>query len=314
VPDYVTPLYKTCAALFRTVPRGIAESITEGIYAAASRLAADRRLLVSRHLQRVKGPEFTGRELDRAITDTFKSYGRYWVESFRLPRLTAAQLDHGLTWEGVEHLIGPQLAGQGVLACMPHLGGWEWGAFWTARVLGSEVTAVVEPVEPPELYEFFTKFRESLGLHVVPLGPDAGRRVLRAIHDGHIIALLSDRDIEGTGVEVEFFGERTTLPAGPATLALRTGAPLVPAAIYFRGRRHHGVARPPVPAERRSKRLRDDVARITQDLAHELEVLISAAPDQWHLQQPNWPSDWDALDAIGHPHPRPTRITAPTQA
>ncbi len=66
-----------------------------------------------------------------------------------------------------------------------------------------------------------------------------------------------------------------------------------------------GFVRPPVPAERQAKRLRDDVGRITQDLAHELEGLIRKAPDQWHLQQPNWPSDWDALAAIGKPHPRP---------
>jgi KDO2-lipid IV(A) lauroyltransferase len=98
----------------------------------------------------------------------------------------------------------------------------------------------------------------------------------------------------GGGTEVEFFGERTTLPSGPATLALRTGAPLLPAAIYFRGRRlHHGVMRPPVPVER-TGRLRDDVALVTQLLARELEELIRVAPDQWHLLQPNWPSDVEA--------------------
>ena len=92
-------------------------------------------------------------------------------------------------------------------------------------------------------------------------------------------------------MEVEFFGERTTLPGGPATLALRTGATLLPAAVYFRsGRDHLGVVRPPVPVQR-SGRLREDIARITQALAQELEILIRAAPEQWHLLQPNWPSD-----------------------
>jgi lauroyl/myristoyl acyltransferase len=303
--DLVTPLYKTCAALYRTLPRAVSESITETIYAAVAELSADRRLLVTRHLQRVRGADLTDAALDRAIRETFRSYGRYWVESFRLPRLSAARLDYGISWEGLEHVYAPMLDGRGTIVVMPHLGGWEWGAFWAARILGFPVTAVVEPVEPPELFEFFTEFRESLGLHVVPLGPDAGRAVLRALREGHMLALLSDRDLEGTGVEVEFFGERTTLPPGPATLALRTGAPLIPAAIYFRGRRHHVVVRPPVPVERRERRLRDDVARITQAFARELEVLIAAAPEQWHLQQPNWPSDWDALDAIGRPHPRP---------
>ena len=105
-------------------------------------------------------------------------------------------------------------------------------------------------------------------------------------------ACSRDRDIQGGGVEVEFFGERTTLPGGPATLGLRTGAPVVPSAVYFAAGRegHHAVIRPPVPADRHGS-LREDVQRITQLLAAELEALIRAAPEQWHLFQPNWPCD-----------------------
>ena len=105
------------------------------------------------------------------------------------------------------------------------------------------------------------------------------------------MCLLCDRDLVGDGIEVEFFGERTTLPAGPATLALRTGAPLLPAAVYFGPQGgHHAKVMPPVAAQREG-RLRDDVERVTQDLAHRFEELIRAAPEQWHLLQPNWPSD-----------------------
>jgi KDO2-lipid IV(A) lauroyltransferase len=105
------------------------------------------------------------------------------------------------------------------------------------------------------------------------------------------VCLLCDRDLGGDGIEVEFFGERTTLPAGPATLALRTEAPLLPAAVYFGPQGgHHAVVMPPVPSSREG-RLRDDVERVTQELAHRFEELIRAAPEQWHLLQPNWPSD-----------------------
>jgi len=140
------------------------------------------------------------------------------------------------------------------------------------------------------LFDWFRELREALGMNVIPLGPDAGAAVIRSLKDNHIVCLLSDRAIGGTGIEVEFFGERTLLPAGPATLALRTGAPLIPTAAYYRGRMHHGVLRPPVPTERHGK-MREDVTRITQLLAAELETLIRAAPEQWHLMQPNWPSD-----------------------
>ena len=125
---------------------------------------------------------------------------------------------------------------------------------------------------------------------VVPVGSAATGAVARALRANEVVCLLCDRDIQGGGVEVEFFGERTSLPAGPATLALRTGAPVLPCAVYFDGASHHGVVRPPLAVEREG-RLREDVRRITQDLAHELEGLIRRAPEQWHLLQPNWPSD-----------------------
>jgi KDO2-lipid IV(A) lauroyltransferase len=134
---------------------------------------------------------------------------------------------------------------------------------------------------------------------VVKIGPDAGKAVLGALRRNQIVCLLSDRDLTGDGVEVEFFGERTRLPGGPATVALRTGAPLLPVAVYFEERGgHHGVVQPPVPAERQG-RLRDDVQRVTQELARRFEQLISTAPEQWHLLQPNWPSDLAGTDDGG---------------
>jgi KDO2-lipid IV(A) lauroyltransferase len=152
---------------------------------------------------------------------------------------------------------------------------------------------VVEDIQPPELFEWFTELRRKLGMRVVPLGPSAGREVLAALKRNDIVCLLCDRDIQRTGVEVEFFGERTTLPAGPATLALRTGAPILPTAVYFTDRTdgHLGIVRPPVPVVRSEAGLRADVEVGTRLLAGELEHLIRRAPHQWHLFQPNWPSD-----------------------
>jgi lauroyl/myristoyl acyltransferase len=152
---------------------------------------------------------------------------------------------------------------------------------------------VVEHLEPPELFDWFVELRSKLGMHVIPLGPKAGAAVTAALRANHIVCLLSDRDIGQSGPRVEFFGEETTLPGGAATLSLRTGAPIFPTAVYFTDRldAHLGWVRAPMDVERRSKKLRDDVHRITQDLASELEILIRRAPPQWHLFQPNWPSD-----------------------
>ena len=176
-----------------------------------------------------------------------------------------------------------------MILALPHLGGWEYAAAWMAYK-GHRMLAVVEPIEPPELYEWFVGQRRELGLDVVPLGPGASGALLKALRDNRIVCLLSDRDLTGDGVDVEFFGERTTLPGGPATLALRTGATLLAAAVYFRpGRNHAAQVRPPVPVEREG-RLREDVARITQVLAHEFEAsdpssARAMAPDATELAE-----------------------------
>jgi KDO2-lipid IV(A) lauroyltransferase len=156
------------------------------------------------------------------------------------------------------------------------------------------MTVVVEALEPPELFEWFVGFRRQLGMEVVAVGPQAGTAVLSALRAGHVVCLLCDRNVGDTpGLQVEFFGEKTSLPAGPAMLSLRTGAPLLPAAVYFSGPHgsHLGLVRPPLDAGRQGGGIRDDALRITQALAVELEGLIRRAPTQWHLMQPNWPSD-----------------------
>jgi phosphatidylinositol dimannoside acyltransferase len=261
---------------------------------AAGRLFAaaptGRRRMVERHLQRVHGRPLGRRELRREVRRAFESYARYWLESFRLPDMTPEEISGAMTGEGLEHLDAGQAAGRGSILALPHLGGWDFGGAWLA-IHGYPLTVVVEPLEPPELLEWFTQLRRDLGMEVVPLGPPATTAVMRTLREGGQVALLSDRDITGSGVEVDFFGERTTLPAGPATIALRTGAALLPTVVYHLDHdRHHGVVRPPIDTSRQGS-LRQDVARVTQALADELAAAIRVAPHQWHLFQPNWPSD-----------------------
>ena len=135
-----------------------------------------------------------------------------------------------------------------------------------------------------------------MGFDIIPLDDRAGLRVQEALKKNRPVSLLCDRDIpiggKRNGVDVDFFGERTTVPAGPAFFALRTGAPLIPMAVYFTKRidGHYALLRPPLVVQREGS-LREDVVRITQQLVCEMEVLIERAPEQWHLFGPNWPSD-----------------------
>ena len=256
----------------------------------------ERRRLVGRHLNRVLGSvpgAAPGRlRLERLVDEALASYARYWAESLRLPRLSESEVSAGITYEDFRHLEESEAAGRGTILALPHLGGWEWAG--THLVLtGHQVSVVVERLEPADLFDWFVGYRERLGMHVIPTGADAASRCNAALGANHVLCLLSDRLLPGTsGVEVEFFGERTSLPAGPAMLALRTGARLLPAAVYFEPRtdRHTGVLLAPIDTSR-SGRMRADVQRVTQDLAAAFEQLIRRAPTQWHLLQPNWPSD-----------------------
>jgi KDO2-lipid IV(A) lauroyltransferase len=282
--------YRAGARVARLLPERVAIAAADRIGAMVGRRAGARREQVERNLRRVYGHDLSREAIDRGVRETFGSYARYWIESFRLPDVTPATLDAGMSIEGWDNVVAGRERGKGVILALPHLGGWEWGGFWLTRVKQVPVSVVVEPLEPPEMFEWFAAFREALGLHVIALGPSAGTRVLQALKANHVVCLLCDRDLHGDGIDVEFFGERTTLPAGPATLSLRTGAPLLPAAMYYEPPGHAGVIRPPVDTSR-TGRLRDDVARVTQALARELETLVRHAPEQWHMLQPNWPSD-----------------------
>ena len=288
--DLVTPAYKVAARLARLAPQPVAAAAAQALGRLATHVAPERRAQVERNLRRVD-PTMSDAVLKSAVRETFVSYARYYEESFRLPGTSAADLDAGFTQEGYEHMDRALDAGAGVIMAMPHLGGWEWSGFWLTQVKGVPVTAVVEQLEPTDLFDWFVDLRRSFGFDIVALGPDAGTATVRALKANHALALLCVRDLAGNGPEVEFFGERTRLPGGPATLALRTGAPILPTAVYFDGpSSRHAVVLPPLDTTRHGK-LREDVARVTQDLAHALEVLIRRAPEQWHLLQPNWPSD-----------------------
>lgn len=282
--------YRAGADLARRLPPALADPT--GRLLARSMVVAwpARRRQVRRNLRRVTAGALQGAALERAVSSTFANYARYWLDLFRLASLPAAEIDSRFEVEGFEHLLDARDAGRGAVVALPHLGHWDFAGAWLASQ-GYDVTVVAEPVEPPELFAWFTAIRERLGLDVVTLDRRAGAKLLRALSANRFVCLLCDRDLSGDGVEVEFFGERTRLPGGPATLALRTGAPLVPVGVHFLADGRYGArVLPPVPMQR-AGRLADDAARVTQDLARRFEDLIRAAPEEWLVMQPNWPSD-----------------------
>lgn len=268
----------------RPVPVSVLRRVGALVGSAAGRRLNEQRAVLEQNLRRCR-PAASEAELRSMAIDGFASYGRYWAETLKLPQLSAEVIDRGFCVDGYEHIQQARRDGHGPIMVLPHLGGWEWAAAWLGRVADIPVTAVVEPLEPDDVFEWFRDLRSSYGINVVPLGPGALGPVVAAVKERHVVCLLADRDLTGSGVEVDFFGARTTMPVGPALVARRTGAPLLPTAVYFEGDQRRCVIRPPVPVEQTGS-LRDDLRVTTQRLATELEILIAAAPEQWHVLQP----------------------------
>jgi lauroyl/myristoyl acyltransferase len=249
------------------------------------RLDRDRRAALEANLAQVLGPAAGRRELRRAVRRGFASYGRYWVEAFRLEDLTAAQIRQRLRIEGREHIDAALAGGRGAIFASPHIGNWDAGGAWLAAS-GYPATAVVERLRPAELYERFAVYRRALGLELLPLvdGSETLRGVIRALRAGRLACLVCDRDLTGGGLEVRLFGGRAVMPGGPASIALKTGAPLLPCSVYHDRRpgRWRAVVRPPLVPERSGDTRKDTVA-LTQRLADEFEGLIAAEPTQWHV-------------------------------
>ncbi len=244
---------------------------------------------LGRHLLRID-PSLEA-SLPAEIKRGFGSYGRYWVESFRLPSLNGRRVNANFEVDDYHHISDVLDSGNAPILVLPHLGGWEWAAAWLSRQMGLTVAAVVERLEPEEVFEWFSSVREGYGVEVIPLGSKAMSRLTSQVKEQSVIALMSDRDIAGTGLEVEFFGEVTKLPLGPALLSKRTGAPLLPTAVFYDGWGYRAEVGAPIYPKWDGPSLRSDLQTVTQELARHMEKLIRKAPNQWHVLEPNWPSD-----------------------
>jgi KDO2-lipid IV(A) lauroyltransferase len=281
------------------VPEPVARGAVGSVVRVLAWRGGSALAMNERHLRRilafecVPGVEPDAHLLRRWSRRSFVEYGRYWFDGARLPSVTAGGvLARMMLEEGsAERAKAADAEGRGVVMALPHVGSWEWGGAWLA-LENMPMTAVVERVEPARLFEWFVGQRAKMGLTAVPLGEGSSSSALiRALRSGGLVGLVSDRDLVGNGVAVDFFGERTTLPGGAATLALRTGAVLLPVVVYSGpGTWHTGVVHPPLDTTRHGS-MRVDVARLTQELATIFEEFILRRPEQWHLYQPIWPSD-----------------------
>ena len=267
------------------VVRRLPERVAFGGADLGARLAArwldDRR--IRRNLARVVPPE----QLDGAVRDAWRSYARYYVEAFRATEFDPADLDRRTTSEGFEHLDGALDGGRGAIVLLAHHGSWDIAAVW-GEARGYHLACVAEVLRPRAVFRKFVEMRERVGLEIVPLhrGGELTTRLTTVLAANHLVGLLSDRDLSGRAPVVELFGEPARIPAGPAILSQRTGAPIVPVTLMHRpGLRYHVQCLPAFDTT--GMPLREAVQRV----AHAIEDLIRLDPSQWHAFQPIFEAD-----------------------
>ncbi len=286
-----------------------AERLTDWGYAAGWRLVREMpepwaRGIAgagARYAARGGGPEQLRKNLARVIGSTpaevpdsliraaLASYARYWREAFRLPSMDLSALADRLdrVFVGAEHFAAAHAAGRGAVMALPHSGNWDMAGVWLAQNYGTFAT-VAERLKPESLYDRFIDFREGLGFEVLPLtgGDRPPSEVLaERLRQNTFVCLMADRDLTRSGVPVEFFGKPTRMPAGPAKLAIETGAPLHPAHVYYDG------ADCVVQIDDAIDTSSGDVGVIIQALADRFAINIAKHPQDWHMLQPLWLAD-----------------------
>jgi KDO2-lipid IV(A) lauroyltransferase len=226
---------------------------------------------------------------DGLIRASLASYARYWREAFRLPSMDLKRQGKLLDphFGGQEHIAAALEAGRGVILALPHSGNWDMAGVWLVWKHGT-FTTVNERLKPESLYNRFVAYRESLGFEMLPLtgGERSPFEVLaERLRANRPVCLMADRDLSRNGVQVDFFGEPTRMPAGSAKLAIETGADLVLVHSWYTAHGWEFSTSPPVDMSSR------DVAAITQSMADQFARNIAAHPADWHMMQPQWLAD-----------------------
>jgi phosphatidylinositol dimannoside acyltransferase len=260
-----------------------------------------RRVLVWRD----DSQDVDGKELRTLSRAAMRSYARYWLEVFRLPAIPVERIMSGMhvNAEGEAELFANLKAGRGVVIALPHMGNFEQAGAWVVQRGAGTFTTVAERLRPESVYEAFVRFRQSLGMEVLPLtgGRSPFGTLAQRLRAGGLVCLVSDRDLKDTGVEVELFGEKARI-SSTAGLAVHTGAALLPVTTWFEGDDWGAQIYPEIPVPETGTRA-EKVAQMSQQMAHVWETGIAKHPQDWHMLQRVFTADLD-----------PDRLTVPLAA
>jgi len=285
VIDRVTALaYFAGWRIVRTLPHKTAYGLFEKL---ANYLVKKNGKGVSRlrsNLSRIK-PGSSTTEMDALLRQAMSSYLRYWCDTFRIQDWSASEIQESVTLNRGELLLDPMREGRGVVIALPHSGNWDHaGAYFCS--LGIPLVTVAERLKPEALFQRFLRYRQAMGFEVLSIDSRSFATLIKRAREKRLIALVADRDLSASGIDVTFFGFPTRMPAGPALLAIKTGIPLVVAHVSCTENGIHieftavDIAVDGSESER--------VALTTQRMASLFEKGIAEHPQDWHMLQRIW--------------------------
>jgi phosphatidylinositol dimannoside acyltransferase len=264
-----------------------------GVLGALAARRSKRRTQVARNLARITGRPVDSPEVQKLVVESYRSYARYWLETFRLVREGREFFLERFQATGQENLDGVLARGKGAIVVVGHLGNWDAAGAWVGA-RGNLLVTVAEVLRPRRMFEFFVSHRARLGMRIHAAQVGVTRTLIKEVNEGAVVAILGDRDLKGTGVEVDFFGAPATLPGGAASIALKTGVPLLVAGVYSEvmndGRRGWS-ADISAPIELPDDKGQGAIAKLTQQVGEKLEEFIARRPEEWHVFQPFWVED-----------------------
>jgi phosphatidylinositol dimannoside acyltransferase len=230
-------------------------------------------------------PKLAPKDLDDLVRRGVLSYMRYWMETFRSPDWDRERILSTVTVSNEHLLLDPIKNHTGVVVSLPHAGNWDHaGSYFCIR--GAQLVTVAEVLKPRALFEKFLAYRQAIGMEVLPLDSRAFPTLMQRARDGKLIALVADRDLSSSGIDVQFFGGVARMPAGPAIVAIRTGIPLVTAFVsYTETGIHVDLKEIAIPDGV------DEAARVkatVQLCADNFAEGIKAFPHDWHMMQRIW--------------------------
>ncbi|MFN2561603.1 MAG: phosphatidylinositol mannoside acyltransferase [Jatrophihabitans sp.] len=289
----------------KVVPRGMSARAFRAVADAATVRNGPGARQLRKNLRRVVGPGMSELRMDALVGEALRSYSRYWLETFRLEGMDhdaiAEDIDRNVV--GVEHLDAGLARGRGVVLALPHTGNWDAAGVWLVHRSGP-FTTVAERLKPESLFDRFVAYRESLGMEVLALTGGAQPPIdvlAERLRQNRVVCLLADRDLSRHGIQVDFFGEPTRMPAGPALLAAQTGAALVPVRPRFVGEGWGISFSPPVALP--DGELDCRIAAGTQAIADRFAEGIAQEPADWHMVQRLWLADLPPRPAPAEPNP-----------